>query len=127
MWQSSWISLWKLHCARKLSRFCVKISVFWNVATSIKIHCVILLLFRSSHQRCSLKIGVLKNFAKFTGKHSCQSLFFNKVVGFLFKKRLWRTSFFTGDCYWLFTVWSSIFDSLFLWIQSMVIWNQNYL
>ena len=93
MWQSSWISLWKLRCAWKLSRFCVKISVFWNVATSIKIHCVILLLFRSSHQRCSLKIGVLKNFAKFAGKHSCQSLFFNKVVGFLFKKRLWRTSF----------------------------------
>ena len=26
------------------------------------------------------KIGVLKNFAKFTGKHLCQSLFFNKVA-----------------------------------------------
>ena len=25
--------------------------------------------------------GVLKNFAKFTGKHQCQSLFFNKVAG----------------------------------------------
>ena len=24
----------------------------------------------------------LKNFAKFTGKHLCQSLFFNKVAGF---------------------------------------------
>ena len=24
--------------------------------------------------------GVLKNFAKFTGKHQCQSLFFNKVA-----------------------------------------------
>ena len=35
---------------------------------------------RSSHQRCSIKIGVLKNFAKFTGKHLCQSLFFNKVA-----------------------------------------------
>ena len=66
---------------------------FWNVATFIKIHCVILLLFRSSHRRCSLKIGVLKNFAKFIGKHLCQSLFFNKVAGFLFKKRLWRTPF----------------------------------
>ena len=34
---------------------------------------------RSSHPRCSIKKGVLKNFAKFTGKHQCQSLFFNKV------------------------------------------------
>ena len=27
-----------------------------------------------------MKIGVLKNFAKLTGKHLCQSLFFNKVT-----------------------------------------------
>ena len=27
------------------------------------------------------KKGVLKNFAKFTGKHLCQSLFFDKVAG----------------------------------------------
>ena len=25
--------------------------------------------------------GVLRNFAKFTGKHLCQSLYFNKVAG----------------------------------------------
>ena len=28
---------------------------------------------------CLFKIGVLKNFTKFTGKHLCQSLFFNKM------------------------------------------------
>ena len=28
-----------------------------------------------------LKKGVLRNFAKFTGKHLCQSLFFNEVTG----------------------------------------------
>ena len=28
-----------------------------------------------------LKINVLKNFVKFTGKHLCQSPFFNKVAG----------------------------------------------
>ena len=38
-------------------------------------------VFKSSHWRCSVKKGVLKNFAKFTGKHLCQSLFFNKVAG----------------------------------------------
>ena len=27
---------------------------------------------------CSIKLGVLKNFSKFRGKHLCQSLFFNK-------------------------------------------------
>ena len=35
----------------------------------------------SRHQRRSIKKGVLKNFAKFTGKHLRQSLFFNKVAG----------------------------------------------
>ena len=37
-------------------------------------------LYSSSHQRCSIRIGDLRNFAKFTGKHLCQSLFFNKVA-----------------------------------------------
>ena len=36
--------------------------------------------------------GVLRNFAKFTGKHMCPSLLFNKVAGLgpatLLKKRL---------------------------------------
>ena len=35
---------------------------------------------RSSHRRCSLKKGALKNFTKFTGKHMSQSLFFNNVA-----------------------------------------------
>ena len=34
---------------------------------------------RSSHRRCSVRKGVLRKFAKFTGKHLGQSLFFNKV------------------------------------------------
>ena len=52
---------------------------------------------RSSHQRCSIKIGALKNIAKFTRKHLCQSLFFSKVTGLrdttLSKKRLWHRCF----------------------------------
>ena len=36
---------------------------------------------RSRHRRCSMRKGVLRNVAKFTGKHVCQSLFFNKVAG----------------------------------------------
>ena len=33
---------------------------------------------RSSHQRCSVRKCVLRNCAKYTGKHLCQSLFFKK-------------------------------------------------
>ena len=53
--------------------------------------------YRSSHQRCSIKKSVLKNFTKVIGKHLCQSLFFNKVAvlrpATLFKKRLWHKCF----------------------------------
>ena len=31
--------------------------------------------------KCSVKKVFLKNFTKFTGKHLCWSLFFNKVAG----------------------------------------------
>ena len=77
--------------------------------------------FRSSHQRCSMKKGVLKIFTKFRGKHLCQSLFFNKAAGLgpatLLKKRLWHTCFpanfvkflrtpflqsTSGGCFWFF-------------------------
>ena len=68
-------------------------------------------------RRCSVKKGVLRNFAKFTGKHLCQSLYFNKVAGLrpatLLKQRLWHrcflvniakflgTPFFTEHFWWL--------------------------
>ena len=47
---------------------------------------------RSSHRRCSVRKDVLRNFVKFTGKHLCQNMFFNKVAGLrpatLLEKRL---------------------------------------
>ena len=43
---------------------------------------------------CSIKKDVLKIFTKFTGKHLCQSPFFNNVAGLrpatLLKKRPWH-------------------------------------
>ena len=36
---------------------------------------------RNSHRKCSVRKGVLRNFAKFTATHLCQGLFINKVVG----------------------------------------------
>ena len=41
------------------------------------------ILFRSSHQMCSVKKDVLRNFAKFAGKYLSQSLFFNKVASLI--------------------------------------------
>ena len=60
---------------------------------------------RSSHQRCYVKNGVLRNFAKFTGKNLCEftgknlcdSHFFNKVASLraaaLLKMILWHRCF----------------------------------
>ena len=65
------------------------------VVTLIMIYVVI--KHRSSHPDVFCKKGVLRNFAKFTGKHLCQSLYFNKVAslrpGTSFKKRLWHKCF----------------------------------
>ena len=35
---------------------------------------------QSNHQRCFMEKGVLNHFAKFTKKHLCQSILFNKVA-----------------------------------------------
>ena len=48
---------------------------------------------RSSHRRSSVKKGVLKNFAKFKGKHLCQSLFFKKqTLAHVFSCEFYETS-----------------------------------
>ena len=73
--------------------------------------------YRSSRPEVFCKKGVFRNFSTFTGKHLCQSLFFNKVEGLrsatLLEKRLWhrhfpvdftkflRTSFPTEHLSWL--------------------------
>ena len=54
-------------------------------------------VFRSSHQRCSMKKCVLKNFTKFTQKHLCQGFFFNQDADLgpatSLKMRLWQRCF----------------------------------
>ena len=53
--------------------------------------------FRNSLPKLFYKKAVLKNFARFTGKQLCQSLFFNKVSGLrsatLLRMRLWHRYF----------------------------------
>ena len=56
-----------------------------------------LVLTRRSHWKSYKKKNIFQNFAKFTGKHLCQSLLFNKVAvlrsATLLKKRLWPRCF----------------------------------
>ena len=70
------------------------------------------IIYRSSRPEVFCRKGVLRNIAKFAGKHPCRSLFFNKAAGLL-KKRLrhWcflvnfakflRTPFLTKNLRWL--------------------------
>ena len=54
---------------------------------------------RSSRPDVFCEKGVLRNFAKFTGKHLCQSLFFNKVAGLsLIKKEALAQVFSSEFC-----------------------------
>ena len=48
----------------------------------------------SSHQRCSVRKGVLRDFSKFTGQHLYQSSFLNKVAGLaqVFSCEFWEIS-----------------------------------
>ena len=49
---------------------------------------------RSSSPEVFCKKGVLRNFEKFTRKHLCQSLYFNKVAGPRHKAQNKKTAFF---------------------------------
>ena len=46
-----------------------------------------IIFFRSNHRRCPLRKAVLRNLAKFTGKHLCQSIIFNKDADLRHQKR----------------------------------------
>ena len=63
---------------------CQEEKIYEYIITELQNSCLITLLkrYRSSHQRCSVKKGVLKNFANFTGKHPCWSLFLIKLQAF---------------------------------------------
>ena len=68
-------------------------STYWHIPINeVDKHKTAFVIPRSSRPEVFCKNGVLRNFAKFTGKHLYQSLFFNKVAGqrpaTLLKKRL---------------------------------------
>ena len=94
---------------KKLSRNCYMCYYFINSYLLKKIYVMLIHLYvslvsfvRSSRPEVFCKKGVLRNFAKFTGKHLCQGLFFNKKRCFPvnFAKFL-RTPFLTEHLQWL--------------------------
>ena len=94
-----------------------KLNAFWEQCLAIN---QVYHEYRCSRPEVLCKKHALKNFAKFPGKHLCQSLFFNKVAGSgpatLLKKRTWhrcfplsfakflRTPFLTEYLWWLFLI-----------------------
>ena len=88
----------------------------------ISLHCILNIFFQKQPPEVFCRKDVLRNFAKFTGKHLRQSFFFNKIAGLrlatLLKKRLWyrcfpvdfvkflKTPFYRtplGDCFFSFS------------------------
>ena len=53
-------------------------------------------MFGNSHRRCSVRKGVLRNFAKFTGKQLCQASFLIKLKNKLFYMCFFRFLFAKG-------------------------------
>ena len=70
-------------------------AVWVHVLFTFNVHIRFCFLYTSSRPEMFCKKGVLRNFAKFTGKHLCQRLFFNKVADHatFLKKRPWLRCF----------------------------------
>ena len=79
---------------KEFTCFWIKLTVKETFSRSLSSSLIVTLISKSSRPEVFCKIGVLRNFAKFTGKHLYQSLLFNKVAGLrpatLLKKRLWQ-------------------------------------
>ena len=105
-----WIIIWRANSKQPGKiRYCILVKIYIFFWDNMAFLCAISLLpekkvffflsCRSSRPEVFRKKGVFRNFAKFTGKHLRQSLFFNKVVGL----RLLLNSFFLNRGGFLFT------------------------
>ena len=88
-----------------------------NVKKLIIFLCHTIISYRSSHQRCSIEKGVLKNFAKFMNKHLRQSdcnFIKKETLAQVFSCELWEISkntIFTAHFWWL-----PLMNSCLCWI-----------
>ena len=65
----------------------IKINVFKSTKQRYQFHGMIICMQKQSPGGILLQKGVLRNFTKFTGKHLCQRLFFNKVAVSFYEKK----------------------------------------
>ena len=72
------ITTWRQWKARKWT---LRLLTFWGIFFLVNVRSEENSRDRSSHRRCSLKTGVVKNFSKLTEKHLCWRFSFNKVGG----------------------------------------------
>ena len=79
-------------------------------------------IIRSSHRICYVRKSVLRNFAKLTGKHLYQSLFFNKIAGL--SLQLYRTAL--GDCFSMFRFKSCDLSKTLFLITSHFLKTRRY-
>ena len=118
-WRTSAKDCFALHTPFTVScPFCFIFSTFFSSLP---------LLLRSSRSEVFYKKAVLRNFAKFTGKHLCQTLF-NRLLIKLLKKKLWhrffpvnfakflRTPFVTEHLWWLLLTTVNMSDVCF-WLK----------
>ena len=101
--------------------------LFYKICTSLR-HSRIR---RSSRPDVFCEKVVLRNFAKFTGKHLCQSLSFNKVAGLkpatLLKERPWHRCFPMNFAKFLTTpLFTEHLWWLLLFVFLRVVGNQGY-
>ena len=87
-----WVVSRSFQCLSTFTQLTLK---YTYASCGLSLLCLIVCLFlqftdRSSRRRCSVKIGVLKNFANFTGKHLCWGLFLIKLQDL----QAFRTPFF---------------------------------
>ena len=74
IWRSSYIVIF-------CSAYSKNLKLYFSKDLILQAKCIkYLLIFRSGVPDVFCKKGVLRNFAKFMGKHLCQSLYFNKVA-----------------------------------------------
>ena len=81
---------------------------------------------KSSHRGCSVRKDVLRSFANFTGKHLCQSFFFNKVAGL--QHLLYRTPLGDYFCNGLYSlnIRSEIWRRSFTFFTALLLKSNNF-
>ena len=70
----------RLHGLTAFSMLYFQDHLFWDIKFSPEFFLNIVIYFRSSRPEMFWKKGILRDFAKFTGKHLCQGLFLDKDI-----------------------------------------------